>query len=206
MILWSTTRTAGPGRHAEPWAGRLRWRHRRRWSTGAPCRSRSLPVWGKRNQTLTVSARSALALAQVRWIGRELNTFRPLASSSYLLRRRHHYGWHVRSVGVGLATERIWLFSWSSFDRGLRLTCSPWRIGVCEGVDHQLAPGERCIHREVCVPAAETDACGRWTVSGTQPAVAQLGEPVGDGCDRAEDAPDPVAAVWSGPGRGVQPE
>ncbi len=56
------------------------------------------------------------------------------------------------------------------------------------------------------MPAAETDACGRWTVSRTQPAVAQLGEPVGDGCDRAEDAPDPVAAVWSGPGRGVQPE
>src|SRR6476661_5622631 len=96
--IWSTTRTDGPGRHAEPWAGRLRWRHRRRWSTGAPCRSSSLPVWAKRNQTLTVSARSALALAQVRWIGCELNTFRPLASSYYLLRRRHHYGWHVRSV------------------------------------------------------------------------------------------------------------
>src|SRR6478609_8225974 len=92
--IWSTTRTDGPGRHAKPRAGRLRWRHRRRWSTGAPCRSSSLPVWAKRNQTLTVSARSALALAQVRWIGRELNTFRRLASSSYLLRRRHHYGWH----------------------------------------------------------------------------------------------------------------
>ena len=52
-------------------------------------------------------------------------------------------------LGVGLATGRIWLFSRSSFDRGLRLTCSPWRIGVCGGVEHQLAPGERCIHREV---------------------------------------------------------
>ena len=86
------------------------------------------------------------------------------------------------------------------------MTFAPGRIGVGEGVEHQLAPGERRVDREVRVPDAETDACGCRPVSGAQPAVAQLGKSVGDGCDRAQDALNAVAAVRSEPGRGVQPE
>jgi hypothetical protein len=108
--------------------------------------------------------------------------------------------------GVGLVTEQIWLFSWSSFGRGSRVIFAPGRFGVGEGVEHQLAPGERPVDREVSVPGAETHACGCRTVPGALPAVAQLGESVGDGGHRAEDAPDAVAAVRSRPGRGVQPE
>jgi hypothetical protein len=85
------------------------------------------------------------------------------------------------------------------------VTFAPGRFGVGEGVEHQLAPGERRIDREVCVPAAETDACGCRTMSGAQPAVAQLGESIGDGCDRTEDASDTVAAVRSGPVEGSSP-
>ena len=58
------------------------------------------------------------------------------------------------------------------------MTFAPRRFGVGEGVEHQLAPGERRFDREVCVPAAETDTCGCRTVSGAQHAVAQLGESV----------------------------
>ncbi|GAB4662612.1 hypothetical protein MOKP64_49430 [Mycobacterium avium subsp. hominissuis] len=58
------------------------------------------------------------------------------------------------------------------------MTFAPRRFGAGEGVEHQLAPGERRFDREVCVPAAETDTCGCRTVSGSQHAVAQLGESV----------------------------
>jgi hypothetical protein len=107
---------------------------------------------------------------------------------------------------VGLVTERIWLFSWSSFGRRLRVSLAPGGLGVGEGVEHELAPGERRVDREVRVPGAETHACGYRAVPGAQSAVAQLGESVGDCRDSAEDAPDGVAAVRSGPGRGVQSE
>ena len=58
------------------------------------------------------------------------------------------------------------------------MTFAPRRFGVGEGVEHQLAPGERRFDREVCVPVAETDTGGCRTVSGAQHAVAQLGESV----------------------------
>src|ERR1700747_2382959 len=79
--------------------------------------------------------------------------------------------------------------------RGLGMTFAPGRIRVRQGVEHQLAPCDRRSDREVRVPATETDPCGCRTVSGAQPAVSQLSESVGDGCDRAEDAPDAVAVV-----------
>lgn len=110
-------------------------------------------------------------------------------------------GWY----GVALVTERNWLFSWS-FGRGLRMTFAPGRFGVGEGVEHQLAPGERRVDRELCVPDAETNACGCRTVSGAHPAVAQLGKSIGDGCDRAQDALNTFAAIRSGTVRGVQSE
>jgi hypothetical protein len=78
----------------------------------------------------------------------------------------------VLMMGVGLVTERIWLFSWSSFGRRLRVSLAPGGLGVGEGVEHELAPGERRVDREVRVPGAETDACGCRTVSGAQSAVA----------------------------------
>lgn len=86
------------------------------------------------------------------------------------------------------------------------MASAPGRFGVGEGVEHQLAPGERRVDREVRVPGAKTNARGCWTVPGAQSAVAQLGESVGDGGHRTEDAPDAFAAVWSGPGGGVQPK
>ena len=88
------------------------------------------------------------------------------------------FGPQTRVVSV---TERIWLFSWSSFGRRLRVSLAPGGLGVGEGVEHELAPGERRVDREVCVAGPETDACGCRTVSGAQPAIAQLGESVGDG-------------------------
>src|SRR6476619_405618 len=51
------------------------------------------------------------------WIGCELNTFRPLASSSYLLRRRHHYGWH-RSQCSAASLQAAGSSRLSASDRG----------------------------------------------------------------------------------------
>jgi hypothetical protein len=86
------------------------------------------------------------------------------------------------------------------------VTFAPGRIVVGEGVEHELAPGECRVDREVRVPVAETNVCSCRTVPGAQPAIAQLGEPIGDGCDRAQDALNAVAAVRSGSRRGVEPE
>ena len=58
------------------------------------------------------------------------------------------------------------------------MTIAPGRFGVGEGVEHQLAPGECRVDREVRVPAAETNACSCRTVPGAQPAIAQLGGPL----------------------------
>ena len=59
--------------------------------------------------------------------------------------------------------------------------------------------------RCTCCKSRPTRAVCR-TVPGAQPAIAQLGESIGDGCDRTEDAPDAIAAVGTGSGRGVEPE
>lgn len=73
------------------------------------------------------------------------------------------------------------------------------RFGVGEGVEHQLAPGERRVDREVCVPGAQTNACGCRTVSGAHPAVAQLGEFVGDVGDVTQPRMRLTPSLPSGP-------
>jgi hypothetical protein len=58
-----------------------------------------------------------------------------------------------------------------------RLDCcfAPGGFRVGEGIEHQLAPGERCVDGQMRMAGAKAAWRLRWTVAGAVTAISKLG-------------------------------
>src|SRR5829696_4247976 len=79
-------------------------------------------------------------------------------------------------------------------------------LRVDEGVQHELAPGDGGVNRQMGVAVGHADSDGSRAVTRAVPAVAELSQTLGDDAHRAEDAAYTVATSGPEPGLGVEAE